>query len=155
MADVADTIQTKHLPAQLALVVSTRAKMNAIAQAMGEAFGTLMRHAGATGAQFIGPPFVLYPEMPAEEFTFMVCMPVAPGAVAGESVELQELPGVEAATLLYTGPYDGMEPSWRRLMEWVGQSGRQPGGPLREIYLNDPDTVAPEDLLTELVVPLA
>ena len=67
-------------------------------------------------------------------------MPVAPGAVAGDGVELEELPAVEAATLLYKGPYDGMEPSWRSLMEWVGTSGRQPGGPMREIYLSDPET---------------
>ncbi len=152
---MAEDIVVKSLPAQLALVVSRRVKMHEVAQGMGEAFGTLMRHAGATGAQFAGPPFSLYPEMPAEEFTFMVCMPVAPGAVAGDDVALEELPAVEAATLLYRGPYDGMEPSWRRLMEWAGRSGRQPGGPLREIYLSDPSTVAPQDLLTELVLPLA
>lgn len=152
---MADDIVVKQVPAQLALTVRTRVKMGEVAQGMGEAFGTLMRHAGASGAQFAGPPFSLYPEMPAEEFTFLVCMPVAPGAVAGAGVELEELPAVEAATSLYRGPYDGMEPAWRRLMEWVGASGRHPGGPLREIYLNDPDRVAPQDLLTELVVPLA
>ena len=150
-----DDIVVKHLPAQLALVVSKRVKMDEVAQGMGEAFETLMRHAGATGTQLAGPPFSLYPEMPGEEFTFLVGMPVAPGAVAGDDVALEELPAVEAATLLYKGPYDGMEPSWRRLMEWTATGGRHPGGPLREIYLSDPDTVAPEDLLTELVVPLA
>jgi effector-binding domain-containing protein len=150
-----DEVQVKQLPAQLALVVSKRVKMGEVAAGMGEAFGALMRHAGATGARFAGPPFSLYPEMPAEEFTFLVCMPVAPGAVAGEGVALEELPAVEAATLLYKGPYDGMEPSWRRLMEWVGASGRRPGGPMREVYLSDPDTVPAEELLTELVVPLA
>jgi effector-binding domain-containing protein len=152
---VTDDVQIKQLPSQHALVVRKRVKMNGVAAGMGEAFGTLMRHAGMTGAQFAEPPFSMYPEMPAEEFTLLVCMPVAPGAVAGEGVELEELPPVEAATLLYKGPYDGMEPSWRRLMEWIGTSGRQPGGPMREVYLSDPDTVAPEDLLTELVVPLA
>ena len=149
-----DDVQIKQLPAQLALVVTKRVKMGEVAQGMGEAFGTLMRHAGATGAQFAGPPFCLYPEMPADEFTFLVCMPVAPGAVAGDEVALEELPAAEAATLLYKGPYDGMEPSWQSLMAWVGRSGRRPGGPMREVYLNDPDSCAPEDLLTELVVPL-
>ncbi len=152
---MSDDIQIKQIPAQLALVVSTRVKMTEIAQGMGEAFDVLMRHAAATGAQFAGPPFVLYPEMPAEEFTFLVCMPVTPGAVAGEGVDVMELPAAEAAMLLYRGPYDAMEPSWRRLMEWVGRSGRQPAGPPREVYLNEPGTVAPEDLLTEMVVPLA
>lgn len=152
---MSDDIQIKQIPAQLALVVSTRVTMAELPEAMGRAFDALMRHAAATGAQFAGPPFTLYPEMPSEEFAFLVCMPVAPGAVAGDVVELQELPATEAATLLYRGPYDAMEPAWTRLMAWVGQSGRQPGGPLREVYLNEPDTVAPEDLLTEMVVPLA
>ena len=93
--------------------------------------------------------------MPGEEVTFLVGMPVAPGAVAGDGVELEELPAVEAATLLYKGPYDAMKASWRRLMDWVAASGRQPGGPMRETYLSDPETVAPDDLLTELAVPLA
>ena len=90
-----------------------------IAAGMGEAFGALMRHAGTTGAQFAGPPFTRHPEMPGEEVTFLVGMPVAPGAVAGDGVELEELPAVEAATLLYKGPYDAMKASWRRLMDWV------------------------------------
>ncbi len=152
---MSDEIQIKQIPAQLALVVSTRVRMTEIAAGMGRAFDALMRHAMSTGAQFAGPPFTLYPEMPAEEFTFLVCMPVTPGAVAGEGVDLQELPATEAATLLYRGPYDAMEPAWGRLMQWIGASGRQPGGPMREVYLNDPDAVGPDDLLTELVVPLA
>ena len=108
---MADDIVVKQLPAQLALVVSKRVKMDDVAQGMGEAFQTLMRHAGATGARFTGPPFSLYPEMPAAEFTFMVCMPVAPGAAAGDDVALEELPAIEAATLLYRGPHDGSMPS--------------------------------------------
>lgn len=149
-----DDIQIKQIPAQLALVVSKHVKVNEIAAGMGEAFDLLMRHAAATGAQFAGPPFAMYPEMPAEEFTFLVCMPVAPGAVAGDGVALQDLPAAEAATMLFKGPYDAMEPAWGRLMAWVGSSGRQPAGPPREVYLNEPGNVAPEDYLTELVVPL-
>jgi len=150
-----DDIQVRQLPAQLALTVRRRVKMNELAASMAEAFRTLMQHAATTGAQFVGPPFTLYPEMPAEWVTFVVCMPVAPGAVAGDGVKLEELPAVEAATLLYKGPYDAMEPTWRHLVEWVGASDRQPGGPMREVYLNDPATVLPEELLTELVAPLA
>ncbi len=150
-----DGVEVKQVPAQLALVVHTRVSLQTIKEGMGAAFDTLMRHARATGAQFVGPPFVLYPEMPSGEFAIAVCMPAAPGAVAGAEVALEELPAVEAATLLYQGPYDGMEPSWRRLMEWVGASGRQPAGPVREIYLSDPDQVGEEESLTELVVPLA
>jgi effector-binding domain-containing protein len=150
-----DDIVVKQIPAQLALTVAKRVKMADIAAGMGEGFDTLMRHAAATGAQFGGPPFTLYPELPSEEFTFLVCMPVLPGAVGGEEVELRDLPAAEAATLLCKGPYDSLEPSWGRLMGWVQASGRHPGGPVREVYLNDPASSPPEELLTELVVPLA
>jgi effector-binding domain-containing protein len=152
---VTDDIEVKYMPAQLALVVRTSVTLEGIKEGMGAAFHTLVRHAQETGAQFVGPPSVLYPEMPAGEFPITVCMPVAPGAAAGDDVALEELPALEAATLLYQGPYDGMEPSWRRLLEWVGSAGRRPAGPLREVYLTDPDEVEVQDLLTELVVPLA
>lgn len=46
---------------------------------MGEAFGTLMRHVSATGALVVGPPFRMYAEMPSENMTFLVALPVAPG----------------------------------------------------------------------------
>lgn len=150
-----EEIVVKQMPAQLALMVSTRVNMDEVGEGMGKAFATLMRHADATGARLTGPPFALYPEMPAEEFTFLACMPVAPGAIASEEVRLQELPAGEAATLLHRGPYEDVGSSWGRLTEWVDASGRRPGGPVREVYLSDPQTVAPEDLLTELVVPLA
>lgn len=151
---MADDVEIKQLPAQLALVVHARVTLGSIAEGMGGAFDTLMRHAGTTGAQFAGPPFTLYPEMPQGEFAIAVCMPVAPGAVAGDDVTLEELPATEAATLLFKGPYSAMEPAWRLLMEWVGKSGRRPGGAVREVYLSDPGQVEEDELLTELVVPL-
>lgn len=148
-------IEVTQIPAQEALLVSKRVPMSEIGAAMGEAFHALMDHSLATGAVFAGPPFALYPEMPAEEVYFLVGMPVAPGAVAGEGVALEVVPACEAATLIHRGSYESMESSWRQLMAWLGTSGRTPSGPMREVYLNDPDEVAEADLLTQLVVPLA
>lgn len=148
-------IQIKNLPGGLALVTRSSATADTVKERMGEAFGVLTRHMGATGARVVGPPFTQYEEPVEGQFAFAVCMPVAPGAVAGDRIELEELPPVEAASFLYTGPYDAMEGSWRSLLAWVTENDRQPGGPLREVYLNDPASVGADDLLTELVVPLA
>lgn len=148
-------VEVKTIPAQQALVVRKTAKMSEISKALGEGFGTIVRHAQETGAQFAGPPFAMYPEAPSDSLTFFVAMPVAPGAKGGEGVEVQELPASEAATLVHKGPYSALPTSWQRLMGWVGEQGRQPGGTPREVYLSDPGEVAEEDLLTQLVVPLA
>lgn len=152
---MSDEVIVKRLSAQWALVVHQHVTTGDISQGMAEAFERLMAHAQASGAQFAGPPFNQYPEPPGPDFTFLVCMPVLPGATAGEGVSVEELPGGEAATLLHRGPYDQVEPSWQRLMEWVAASGRQPAGPVREVYLNEPGTVPPDELLTEMIVPLA
>lgn len=150
-----EDIVIKNLPAQTALAVHARVTMATVAEKMGEAFATLMAHVGKTAARPAGPPFVQYPEMPSADFPIVVCLPVAAGAAGGGGVTLESLPAGEAATLLHKGPYAGMEPSWRRLLQWLQTSGRKPSGPMREVYLNDPRTCAPQDLLTELVVPLA
>ena len=152
---MADEVEVRQVPAQLALVVHTSATPETIGARMGEAFGVLMAHAGATGATFAGPPFGVYPEMPEGEFAFSVCMPVAPGATAGGGVELEEVPAVEAASLVHRGPYTGVGETWGRLMAWPPAHGRVPGGPAREVYLNDPSVAAPDELLTELLLPLA
>jgi effector-binding domain-containing protein len=65
----------------------------------------------------------LYPEMPRDEFPVDVCLPVAPGVPGSDDVALEEIPAVEAAVLVHTGPYASMEPSWRRLIDWVGAAG--------------------------------
>ena len=86
-------IQTKEIPAQLALTVHARVSLATIPEGMGKAFDALMAHAQAGGGQFAGPPFCLFPEPPGDDFGIVVCVPVAPGARAGEGVELEEIPG--------------------------------------------------------------
>ena len=53
------------------------------------------------------------------------------------------------------GPYDQVGEAYAALDAWVAENGRQVIGPPREVYLNDPQTTAPEELLTEVVWPLA
>lgn len=152
---MADDVTITTLPAQSALVVSSRASRRTIGERMGEAFGRLRDHVQSSGTQVTGPPFSIYPETPGEDFAFQVGLPVAPGTAAGEGVDVQELPGGEAAVLTYAGPYEGLAEQWQRLMSWIQAGGRAPSAPPREIYLDEPDQAAPEDLLTQLVVPLA
>lgn len=147
-------VHLRQVPAQTVLVAGRRSPISEMATSMSEAFGSVMTHVAASGAQVVGRPFALYPEMPGEEVTYLVGVPVAPGAAAGPGVELQELPATEAAALRYAGPYADMGPSWARLLAWVESSGRRPAGPMREVYLNDPHEVTPDELLTDLIVPL-
>jgi AraC family transcriptional regulator len=67
------------------------------------------------------------------------------------------LPGGKTAVLTYKGPYSGITAAYHSLYgNWLPASGKEPADqPCYEIYLNDPRDTAPEDLLTEICMPLA
>ena len=150
-----DEVTIKEIPDQLALTVAKRVSMATVGDGIGEAFAAIMAHAGASGAQFVGPPFCLYPDEMGDEFGMVVCLPVAPGASAGEGVALETVPGGTCATLLHRGPYSAIGDSYGALQAWIAANGRQPAGPPREVYLNDPQTVPAAELLTEIDWPVA
>lgn len=106
-----------------------------------------------------GPFFALYHDNPAE---------VAPEALRAHAgiegqgpcpapLEPVTLAGGRHAVLTLKGPYTGIQPAWDWLYgTWLPASGERPTGTAPfEVYLNDPMTTAPEDLLTEIWLPLA
>jgi AraC family transcriptional regulator len=70
-----------------------------------------------------------------------------------DEVRLGAGPG---AVLRFRGPYAGLEAAYGYLYgTWLAQSGREPAdAPVYEVYLNGPADVPPEELLTDIVVPL-
>jgi AraC family transcriptional regulator len=67
------------------------------------------------------------------------------------------IPAGRYATVTHRGPYATLGDTWARLMgEWLPRSGeRLADGASYELYRNDPTTTAPEQLLTDLFIPLA
>lgn len=63
----------------------------------------------------------------------------------------------DVAAMLFTGPYSGLKAAYDYLYgDWLPSSGREMrDAPSYEVYLNSPMDTAPEDLLTEICVPLA
>ena len=58
--------------------------------------------------------------------------------------------------LTYKGPYSGIHAAYHSLFgNWLPGSGEEPADqPCYEVYLNNPRDTAPEDLLTEICLPL-
>lgn len=73
-----------------------------------------------------------------------------------EGVEEVTLEGGRAAVLCFKGHYSGLPAAYDYLFgEWLSQSGEEPrDAPTYEVYLNSPMDTAPDDLLTEICVPL-
>jgi AraC family transcriptional regulator len=81
---------------------------------------------------------------------------MADDADLSEPLEAVSLPGGRQAVLTYKGPYAGLPAAYDQLFgAWLPASGEEPADtPSFEVYLNSPMDVAPEDLVTELHLPL-
>lgn len=71
-------------------------------------------------------------------------------------LEEVRLPAGRHAVLTFTGPYAGLPAAYDQLLGiWLPASGEVPAdAPMFEVYLNSPMDTAPEDLVTEVCLPL-
>jgi AraC family transcriptional regulator len=71
-------------------------------------------------------------------------------------IEEVHLPAGRQAVLTYKGPYAGLPAAYDQLYAiWLPKSAEEPADhPAFEVYLNSPMNTAPDDLLTELHLPL-
>ncbi len=127
----------------------------------GKAWKTLVAEAGKQG--LFGPNTMQIgighdnPEVtPAEKLRYDACLTVGDQVQPGGELQVQELPGGEYAIVMHRGSYAGLPGVYRGIFhEWIPASGRtMRKAPCFEVYLNNPNSTAEENLLTEIYVPV-
>lgn len=125
--------------------------------------GRLMTRTQAAGIAWTPPIIGLFPLDVAEpgdvatldpEGAFQVTAGVQTEATA-PGLEVEVLPGGPAAITTHVGPYAGLPLTYHALLAWAYEHGYTPAGLIREIYLDDPNTTDPAQLVTRLAVPVA
>jgi AraC family transcriptional regulator len=93
---------------------------------------------------------------PAEKIRYDACLTVDEGFMGLGPIGVQTVAGGSYAVMTHKGPYNRLGESYSRLMgQWLPRSGRElRDAPAFEIYLNDPQTTQPGDLLTDICAPL-
>ncbi|MEZ5176627.1 MAG: GyrI-like domain-containing protein [Acidimicrobiia bacterium] len=140
-------------------IASTRIRTNraSIAADIGSGFGAVMEAMVKESAVATGAPLLVYHDVidDTTDGDIEICVPVA-GPLAGSGgVSTRELEGGTVATTIHRGPYPEIGAAYEATMAWIAEHGREMTGPPREIYLNDPQTVPPADLLTRVEFPIA
>lgn len=84
------------------------------------------------------------------------CLTVPEEWSAGGQLELREIRGGRYAVTLHVGPYTELAHAYKWAYgTWLPQSGEEiANAPIVEEYLNDARTVPPNDLRTEIWLPL-
>ena len=140
-------------------VVSTRINtpLSQIAKNMGDAFLRVCEYMAGQGLSTDGVGIALYhcQEFDPEHMDVEVGMALDQSCRSSGDFTFRHLPACTVASLIHTGPYEGLQAAYGALYEWVEQNGYEKNGPDREIYFNCPQTVAsPEELRTEIALPV-
>ena len=110
-----------------------------------------------------GPPLFLCHEITPEAVmeankkgtaTVEVAWPVSGTVKDNREIKVYELPGGKMVYTVHRGPYETCEPTYLKLFSWIETQGLQISGPIREVYPNDPRVVKPEEIITEIFVPV-
>jgi len=130
---------------------------------IGQMIATVCQFAAGSGAQIMGRPTFICHETPKEAMKaneqsnadVEVVIPVAQKVTGTDRVTCYELPGGQMARIVHKGPYEQCAPAYKTLFAWIAEHHKKVVGPTREVYLNDPRKVPPEDILTEIFAPIA
>lgn len=142
-------------PQQIA-AVKVHTTLSQIADDIGAGFGAIMHAVGRGGLTPAGAPLLVFHDIIDEETAghVEICIPIIGALDHTDTVYDRELEGGTMATTMHQGPYEQITPAYHTLAGWIEQNGYEIAGPPREIYLNDPQTVPPEELLTRVEYPV-
>ena len=129
---------------------------------IGRAFEKLSHIAGSRGLWPHAQGMVgLYYDDPSavapEDLRSYAALIMGPDAELPDILEELEYDGGKFAVLHYKGPYSELKPAYDYLFgKWLPESGEEPrDAPAMEIYLNNPADTDPEQLLTDICMPVA
>jgi len=114
-------------------------------------------------AAVAGPPLFLCHEIsPAtvaeanEKRTAVVevAWPVNEAVKGTKEISAYILPGGRMAHVVHKGPYATCEPTYLALFAWITEHNLTICGPIREVYPNDPRIVSPDEIITDIYVPV-
>lgn len=141
---------------QTIAAVKVHTSLKKIGDDIGAGFGAVVQKMGAAGLAPAGPPLIVYHDVIDEETAgdIEICVPVM-GEISGNGeVYTRELEGGTMASTMHRGPYSEIAPAYHTVTGWISEHGHEIAGPPREVYLNDPQSVPEEELLTRVDFPI-
>ena len=128
---------------------------DAVGAALHGALPDIFSHLDANGVPMVGAPFARYHGGSGDTLDLEIGIPVGGDFPETDDIRRRSLPGGEVIVAVHVGEYAKLREAVGALAEWRVANGRVAGGPYWEVYVDDPSTVPPDEVRTELFEPLA
>ncbi len=129
---------------------------------MSDGFGKLYGWIAEKGYVPAGPPSGLFfnapGQVPEDQLLWEIRSPIAgnvpPNGPDEHGLGVKRLDGAQVVSAIHKGPFDEVAETYAALAAWIAENGYEIIGPVEEVYLSDPQTVPPSELLTEIRFPV-
>ncbi len=139
---------------QSALSIRTTTSVGKLPDFLSKAYGEIMHYLATKGMKPAGPPYAAYFNTDMKNLDVEAGFPIAGKIESNGEIVCTALPSGSVATCLFVGPYAEFEDAYEALNELIEEKGLTAVGTAYEFYLNDPKETEPEDLQTEIVLPI-
>ncbi len=139
---------------QPTLAVRARTQVQSLPAFFEKVFGASLQRLGELGQQPAGPPFAIYYNQDMNDLDIEAGFPVTEPVEGNEEITSGMLPGGKMVTGIHLGPYEQVAESWEAISIFAEEQGFETETYGIEFYLNDPTTVPPEEIQTQIVLPI-
>ena len=75
-------------------------------------------------------------------------------SVEDSTIEVRNLKSLKVVSLVHKGSYESIGEAYEKILKYIRENQLRILGPMMDIYLNDPNTVQPDNILTEIQIPI-
>jgi effector-binding domain-containing protein len=121
--------------------------------------GDFMRLVDEQEVEFSGPMIGIYynspMDTPEDSLIWEIGFEVPQETEVSDPLIVKKWEFTKAAKAMHIGPYETVDQTYPKIFEFIGKQSMMPTGPIMERFLSDPEQVAPEELKTEIWVPVS
>lgn len=118
-----------------------------------------MQAATAQGFEMSAPMLGIYynspMDTPEDSLVWEIGFGVPDSLVVSHPLVVKKWTFTKVAKAIHTGPYETVDQTYPKIFEFIGKENMIPAGPTMERFLSDPQQVPPEQMKTEIWVPVS
>ncbi len=120
--------------------------------------GALMEAAYTQGFELTDPMLGVYynspADTPADSLVWEIGFKVPDSMEVIDPLVVKKWVFTKVAKAMHTGSYETVDQTYPKIFEFIAKQNLMPAGPTMERFLSDPQQVTPEELKTEIWVPV-
>lgn len=146
-------VKVQEVPAQTALVIKGKVKVQQAGEAIGGILGRIGAYLGKQGQNPVGAPFTRTYSHKDGTLEFEAGFPVAADVKGDGDIIRTELPKGKVAVTTHVGSQDMSPEAYKALHVWMAKNGKKEAGAPWEMYMS-PEGTGEKDAVMQVFYPI-